>query len=162
MALGVADAVGAPRTKAKCRPRTEAPAHGHVRRDALPRREVRAGRVVLRLSQHVRHASRRTAARTARNTGAHPHHVPQNTADFGNTESPESASRRRFLALQCALHTATLAAQWWAEPSFITSKARALLKTGPRAPTACSRVVITAAGTRGSVKGCVLLPHTSV
>ena len=38
----------------------------------------------------------------------------KNTADVGDTEPAESVSRRRFWAAQCALHTATLAAQWWA------------------------------------------------
>ena len=39
----------------------------------------------------------------------------ENRRLFGNEGSAESASRRRFSASQRALHTATLAAQWWAE-----------------------------------------------
>ena len=42
--------------------------------------------------------------------------MPQKTADSGNTES---ASRwRPILASQCDLHSARIAAQWWAASSF--------------------------------------------
>ena len=40
-------------------------------------------------------------------------HVPQETADCGNTESAESTTRRRFLARQCELHSCyRIAAHW--------------------------------------------------
>ena len=55
---------------------------------------------------------------------------------LGNTESAESASRRRFLASQCALHTATLAAQWWAELSFNPTIRRAW-RRGRRTSVCC-------------------------
>ena len=48
-----------------------------------------------------------------RSTRVLPCHVPQETADVGNTES---ASWRRFRRSICALPSATPAAQW-AEPS---------------------------------------------
>ena len=49
---------------------------------------------------------------TARGRGG----MPQKTADSGNTES---ASRwRPILASQCDLHSARIAAQWWAASSF--------------------------------------------
>ena len=48
-------------------------------------------------------------------------HVPQKTANIGNKESAESAHMCRFLARQCELHSARIAAQWLAASSLFPS-----------------------------------------
>ena len=65
-------------------------------------------------------------------------HVPQKTSDFGNKESAESASRRRFLAWQCELHRARIAAQGWAVSSLLLpSVARGGARLGSIAERRC-------------------------
>ena len=62
--------------------------------------------------------------------------MPQKTADSGNTES---ASRwRPILASQCDLHSARIAAQWWAASSLFPSsvaraRSAARVRSAPRA-----------------------------
>ena len=61
-------------------------------------------------------------------------------AEFGNTESAESATCRRFLALQCELHSVRIAAQWWAASSpFPTPVARGRVTMIMRHPPSAAR-----------------------
>ena len=39
--------------------------------------------------------------------------APQKAANFGSSKSAESAHMGRFLARQCELRSARMAAQWW-------------------------------------------------